>query len=148
MVERSRIVLGFSDEKKYKREESSSLIFPPPSSTSSNLSSTLKGFEIIEKENQIKSAIRNRLCELTHPWKTDRFEDFMWTIYRGRTPCAAVSDQKSLRSMNFNGGIHLSMLRYRVRNPRSYKYDLLLVLIFYMLADFKFRFFYAYYIMS
>ena len=45
----------------------------------------LKRFEVIEEGDPIKSAIKNRLCELALPQSADRFEGFVWTIRIGRT---------------------------------------------------------------
>ena len=78
-----RTVLGFWMREKLKRRESSS-DFSPPSSIFFDLYSTSKKFEVIEGRDQIRFVIKSRLCELALPRRANRFENFVWTIRRGR----------------------------------------------------------------
>ena len=75
--ERSRTVLEFLSEKKIKREKSLHLIFLYHLASSSDLSSISKRSKVIEEEDQIRSTIRSRLCELTLSRRADQSEDFI-----------------------------------------------------------------------
>ena len=123
--ERPRTVLGFWVREKPKRRESSS-DFSLPSSISSNLSLTLKRFEVIKGRDQIRSAIRSRLHELALLQRADRSEDFMWTICRGRIFVRLWVIREDFQIYILDHGVWLLMLKYWVWNLNSSRLYLLL----------------------
>ena len=85
MGERPRTVLEFLGEKKNQREKNLHQIFLHHPASFSDLSLILERFEVIERRDQIRSAIKSQLRELALPQRADRSEGFVWTIHKGQT---------------------------------------------------------------
>ena len=123
-----RTVLGFWMREKSKRRESSS-DFSPPSNIFFDPSSILERFEAIEGRDQIRSAIKSWLHELALPWRADRFENFMWTICRGRILVWLWEIREDFQIYILSCGDQLPTLRYWVWNLRSGRLDLSLIVV-------------------